>query len=291
MLHIRLHLGQLRLAHRDDARDPIDAPLPRLAGQRVAVLVTSHDAVHVERPDDGLDALAVELGDGRQLAQRAWPADGQLVDDGANIGHRRERAVDEVALDLVILASTGIAASRRARRRGLLGRSELEGALVLRPCRQVHTIGMRFPVDVVWCNRKGRVLRIAPPNLAAGREVQETTLVRSTGVPGGFSAPVNARNIASEHKVEPVLLQGIAAAVVFVVGALAALWFAGMRAGTVDFLIATDSEMKRVNWSTPREVRGSTYVVIGACFLLAGALFVFDLFFQAIFRGIGILSH
>lgn len=48
----------------------------------------------------------------------------------------------------------------RARARGLLGRDSIEGVLVLRPCRQVHTVGMRFPIDVAFCARDGRVLRV-----------------------------------------------------------------------------------------------------------------------------------
>ena len=60
-----------------------------------------------------------------------------------------------------VLASAEIAEDARARRRGLLGRSRIEGALVLRPCRQVHTIGMQVPIDVIWCDRDGRVLRVA----------------------------------------------------------------------------------------------------------------------------------
>jgi len=43
----------------------------------------------------------------------------------------------------------------------LLGRDRVEGALLLRPCRQVHTIGMRMPIDVIWCDGKSRVLRVA----------------------------------------------------------------------------------------------------------------------------------
>jgi uncharacterized protein len=62
--------------------------------------------------------------------------------------------------DGVVLASAEIAASRTARRRGLLGHDRVDGALVLRPCRQVHTIGMRVPIDVVWCDGNGQVLRI-----------------------------------------------------------------------------------------------------------------------------------
>ena len=50
-----------------------------------------------------------------------------------------------------VLASVEIAASLRQRTRGLLGRDEVEGVLMLRPARSVHTIGMRFPIDVAFC--------------------------------------------------------------------------------------------------------------------------------------------
>src|SRR5436853_3541285 len=60
-----------------------------------------------------------------------------------------------------VLADAEVAAGRAERRRGLLGRDGIDGTLVLRPCRQVHTIGMRFPIDVVWCARDGRVVRVA----------------------------------------------------------------------------------------------------------------------------------
>ena len=61
-----------------------------------------------------------------------------------------------------VLASAEIARGIRERTQGLLGRrdaSEVTGALVLRPCRQVHTFGMRFPIDVAFCDRDGVVLR------------------------------------------------------------------------------------------------------------------------------------
>jgi uncharacterized membrane protein (UPF0127 family) len=58
-----------------------------------------------------------------------------------------------------VLATAEIAESRRARRRGLIGRKDFEGALVLRSCRHVHTFFMRFPIDVAFCDRDGTVLR------------------------------------------------------------------------------------------------------------------------------------
>jgi uncharacterized membrane protein (UPF0127 family) len=63
--------------------------------------------------------------------------------------------------DDTVLASVELAADRRARRVGLRGRDGIEGVLVLDPCRQVHTIGMRFPIDVAFCATDGRVLAIS----------------------------------------------------------------------------------------------------------------------------------
>jgi uncharacterized membrane protein (UPF0127 family) len=58
-----------------------------------------------------------------------------------------------------VLAAAEVADSGRARRRGLLGRDSFEGALVLRPCRNVHTARMRFAIDVAFCDPEGVVLR------------------------------------------------------------------------------------------------------------------------------------
>jgi uncharacterized membrane protein (UPF0127 family) len=57
-----------------------------------------------------------------------------------------------------------VAATRAARRRGLLGRKSLgatEG-LLLTPCKAVHTVGMRFPIDIIFIDRDGRAVRIVP---------------------------------------------------------------------------------------------------------------------------------
>ena len=43
---------------------------------------------------------------------------------------------------------------------GCCGRDHLEGALVLQPCRWVHTIGMRFPLDVAFVDDGGPVVKV-----------------------------------------------------------------------------------------------------------------------------------
>jgi uncharacterized membrane protein (UPF0127 family) len=59
-----------------------------------------------------------------------------------------------------VLATLEIARSRSSRRRGLLGRDAVDGALLLEPARSVHTFRMRFPIDVVHLDCDRRVLRI-----------------------------------------------------------------------------------------------------------------------------------
>jgi uncharacterized membrane protein (UPF0127 family) len=58
-----------------------------------------------------------------------------------------------------VLATVEKGETARARRRGLLGREHFEGALVLARCHHIHTLGMRFPIDVAFCDRDGVVLR------------------------------------------------------------------------------------------------------------------------------------
>ncbi len=60
-----------------------------------------------------------------------------------------------------VLAPIEVATSRSARRLGLRGRPSITRPLLLDPCRQVHTMGMKCEIDVVWCKSDGRVLRIA----------------------------------------------------------------------------------------------------------------------------------
>lgn len=65
-----------------------------------------------------------------------------------------------------VIAPAEIACTRTARRRGLLGRDTLDGAFVL-AARSVHTVGMRFAIDVAFCDDDLVVRRIV--TLAPGR--------------------------------------------------------------------------------------------------------------------------
>jgi len=72
---------------------------------------------------------------------------------------------------------------------------------------------------------------------------------------------------------------------VYVAYAVPALVFAGIallvarylnQPRAADFLIATESEMKKVSWSSKAEVVGSTLVVIVTVVILAAFIFVVD---------------
>lgn len=108
------------------------------------------------------------------------------------------------------------------------------------------------------------------------------------GGPPSFASSFNGRatGIAA---IEPVVLQGIVAAVIIGVGAILTLMFVAWKPRTVDFLIATDMEMRKVNWSTRKDVVASTWVVIFTSVLLAVGLFVVDFGFKTFFQQIGIL--
>ncbi|MFG2114195.1 DUF192 domain-containing protein [Streptomyces sp. NPDC048718] len=53
-----------------------------------------------------------------------------------------------------------IAASYRARRRGLLGRDGIDGALLITPTNSIHTFGMRFTLDIAYLDRSLTVLDV-----------------------------------------------------------------------------------------------------------------------------------
>ena len=60
-----------------------------------------------------------------------------------------------------VLASADVAETRRSRRVGLLGKTTTDTALVITPCSWVHSLGMRFPLDVAYVDAQGTVLRAA----------------------------------------------------------------------------------------------------------------------------------
>ena len=63
-----------------------------------------------------------------------------------------------------------------------------------------------------------------------------------------------------------------------------------VKSRSVDFLIATEGEMKKVNWSTRREVIGSTTAVIVTAIVIAMFCFAIDRAFFWFFAQIKVLD-
>ena len=59
-----------------------------------------------------------------------------------------------------VLAALEVADGHLSRLKGLLGRDGIDGALLLTPARSVHTVGMRFPIDVAFCDADMQVLDV-----------------------------------------------------------------------------------------------------------------------------------
>jgi uncharacterized protein len=83
------------------------------------------------------------------------------------VGVRGEMANEVLVCDGRRVGEVVVADGPRARMRGLLGRDEVDGALLLRHASAVHTIGMRFAIDVAFLDKRCVVVDVA--TMAPGR--------------------------------------------------------------------------------------------------------------------------
>ena len=62
----------------------------------------------------------------------------------------------------VVAAEIELAADSQSRNRGLLGRSSLAAGhvLIIAPCNAIHTFFMRFTIDIVFVDKRGRVKKV-----------------------------------------------------------------------------------------------------------------------------------
>ncbi|GGS86438.1 DUF192 domain-containing protein [Streptomyces griseoviridis] len=88
------------------------------------------------------------------------------------------------------------AVSYRARTRGLLGRTSVDGALLLSPAGSVHTFGMRMPIDVAYLDRRCTVLAVTtmvPGRLGLPRLRSRHVLEAAAGAMAGWGVLAGAR--------------------------------------------------------------------------------------------------
>jgi preprotein translocase subunit SecE len=89
---------------------------------------------------------------------------------------------------------------------------------------------------------------------------------------------------------EPIYWRAIAGVLWCAVFGALLYGFVWVRPRSVDFLVATETEMKKVNWSTRKEIVGSTIVVICLAAGIAGFCKAVDLIFFWLFRAIHVLD-
>lgn len=138
-------------------------------------------------------------------------------------------------------------------------------------------VGRLVVKDVTLLSSKGSVVDTKRV-VVAGAEGQPAAFTAGVSVPLGL--PI----------FELIYLQAGAAILVLLVGGGVTYYLVGLKPVTVDFLIATDGEMKKVNWSTRKIVWDSTSVVIAAMFFVALMLFVFDVGLHTLAKAIGLLD-
>jgi hypothetical protein len=86
----------------------------------------------------------------------------------------------------LIASAVEIADTRAKRRRGLLGRERLDpcAALVLTPCFMIHTLSMRFAIDVIFLDSEGVVVKVVermePGRIAIARARSVVELAAGT---------------------------------------------------------------------------------------------------------------
>ena len=69
-----------------------------------------------------------------------------------------------------VLASADIANTPQSRRKGLIGRTSVENAMVITQCKWIHTVGVKEPLDVAYLDALGTVIkteRVKPLRISA----------------------------------------------------------------------------------------------------------------------------
>lgn len=120
---------------------------------------------------------------------------GRWRDGGAQLHVEGVEAAEPVPVE--------VAASYRARTRGLLGRDGVEGVLMLTPAGSVHTFRMRFPIDVAYLDRRFEVVAVRtmrPGRLGLPRIRSRHVLESAAGAMAGWGIRPGVR-----VRVEPVV--------------------------------------------------------------------------------------
>jgi preprotein translocase SecE subunit len=152
-------------------------------------------------------------------------------------------------------------------------------------------IGSALVVSSESTSNGGDRLVIAPPTFVDNHSISDLKSVAPAPGSGATIRGTTTGPAQVKRLFEALYLQAGVVGLLMVLGTAITYYLVGIRHGSVEFLIATDGEMKKVNWSTKKNIRDSTTVVILWSLVLAFGLFAIDLFFAQFFKIIGVLQH
>ena len=116
----------------------------------------------------------------------------------------------------------------------------------------------------------------------------------SSGVGAGLLAGAGIwwlwDQLSAYHSDYTLYIQGGVAVGLIAVCGLMIFYWVGANPRTCDFLIATEGEMKKVNWPGKHELLGSTWVVICCTAMFALLLWAADMGFSNFFLWIKVLE-
>jgi len=102
---------------------------------------------------------------------------------------------------------------------------------------------------------------------------------------------INAANqTGATHSAQVAQYVSIGLTAATVVGLAILFWWLMNKPRNADFLIATDSEMKKVQWGTRAELIGSTRIVIIFLAVIVLVLFLIDLIAGTLFYQMGLIK-
>lgn len=142
-------------------------------------------------------------------------------------------------------------------------------------------------VESVDASAGGGTVSIIDASLVEGATRSQVQALR---VPGGATVAIAGGGLRGVPIVPRIYVQGGLVVLTVLIGAGVIVYYVAINRRSVDFLIAVDGEMRKVNWSTRKDIINSTWVVIGASVIIGAYLFAFDTIFALFFRAIGVLD-
>ena len=70
--------------------------------------------------------------------------------------------IENIKNNEILASDARIAASFMDRLKGLLGTKKLDQGqgLIIRPCNSIHTIGMKYSIDIIFLDKQNKVVKI-----------------------------------------------------------------------------------------------------------------------------------